>query len=267
MANSGGGLIVVGVCDDGSLANQDVTPILVLDLAKITDKFERYTGTQFADFGIAEGSRGNNKVALIEVGAAGAAPIAFTKPGTYLVPGEKSKQKTAFSRGTVYFRHGAKSEPATTADLRAFVDRRLDEMRELWLGRMRQVTEAPEGARVAVVQSVDQTGAPARIRLTDDPAALVYGKLDPDDTHPYRQKELIEALNKRLPSDVQVNSHDVLSVRRAHEIREATRPEHTHEPKYGSPQYSPLFVDWLLEQFERDPEFFWKAKVKYAGRL
>lgn len=267
MANSGGGLIVVGVRDDGSPARQDVTSILRLDSAKITDKVERYTGVQFADFEITEGMRGSKKIALIEVGPASAAPIAFAKPGTYQDPSEKKKQKAAFSRGSVYFRHGTKSEPGTTADFRAFVDRRLDEMRELWLGRMRQVIEAPEAVRVALVQSVDEGGAPARIRLTDDPAALVYGKLDPDDTHPYRQKELIEALNARLPGDAQVNPHDVLSVRRVHDIREATRPEYTHEPRYGSPQYSQLFADWLVEQFERDHGFFWKAREKYAERL
>jgi hypothetical protein len=140
-------------------------------------------------------------------------------------------------------------------------------MRELWLGRMRQVIEAPEAARVATVHSTDDAGTPTEIRLTDDPAALVYGKLDPDKTHPYRQKELLEEVNKRLPGGAHVNAHDVLSVRRVYDVREATMPEFTHEPKYGSPQYSPLFVDWLVEQYQRDNDFFWKAKEQYAGRL
>jgi predicted HTH transcriptional regulator len=116
MANSGGGLIVVGVCNDGTASRADVRPILTLDPAKITDKVERYTGLQFADFEIHEAKRGRKKVAVIQVGAAREAPIVFTKPGTHPVAGDSGKQKTAFSKGTVYFRHGAKSEPATTAD-------------------------------------------------------------------------------------------------------------------------------------------------------
>jgi predicted HTH transcriptional regulator len=82
MANSGGGVIVVGVCNDGSPARMDVGPLLRLDPAKITDKIERYTGVQFADFEIQPAKRGRNKVAVIAVGPSGEAPIAFTKPGT-----------------------------------------------------------------------------------------------------------------------------------------------------------------------------------------
>jgi hypothetical protein len=59
----------------------------------------------------------------------------------------------------VYFRHGAKSEPATTADLREFVDRRVEEVRQVWIGRIRLVVEAPEEARV---------GAPCRRGGTSD---------------------------------------------------------------------------------------------------
>jgi threonine dehydrogenase-like Zn-dependent dehydrogenase len=56
MTNTGGGVIVVGVCNDGTAAKEDVGPVLELDLAKITDKVERYTGVQFAGFEIHETS-------------------------------------------------------------------------------------------------------------------------------------------------------------------------------------------------------------------
>ena len=65
------------------------------------------------------------------------------------------------------------------------MDRRLDQMRELWLGRVRQVIEAPEDLRLATIHSTDDAGTPSEIRLTDDPSALVYGKLDPE-TSPTR---------------------------------------------------------------------------------
>jgi hypothetical protein len=38
-----------------------------------------------------------------------------------------------------------------------------------------------------------------------------------------------------------------------------------HVPKFGSPQYSDAFVDWLLAEDERDPEFFAKAKTVYLA--
>ncbi len=266
MANTGGGLIVIGVCNDGTPASSDVKAVLKLDPATITDKIESYSGVQFASFEIHEGRRGRKKVAIIEVGAAPDAPIAFTRVGTYIPPGE-TKQKTAFSKGTVYFRHGAKSEPGTTDDLRAFMDRRLDGIRERWLGKVRQVVEAPDEARVAIVQATTSGGVPTEIRLTDDPNALVYGKLDPDDTHPYRQTELIHEVNPQLPAGVEVNAHDILSVRRVYGITEDTHPQFTHEPRWTSAQYSQGFADWIVRQYSRDHDFFWKAKEKYAGRL
>lgn len=267
MANTGGGIIVVGVCNDGTVSRADLSSVLKLDPAKITDKIESYTGVHFADFELAQAKRGKRNVAIISVGAAVDAPIAFTRVGSYLPAGE-SKQKVAFSKGTVYFRHGAKSEPGTTGDLRGFIDRRLDQIREWWLGRVRQVVEAPEDARVAMVQATatDAGGVPTRIKLTDDPSAVVYGKLAPDDTHPFRQKELIQEVRRRLPGRATVNSHDVLSVRRVCGITEATHPQFTHEPKWGSPQYSEAFADWLVKKYRRDRDFFEKAKAEFSLR-
>lgn len=268
MANSGGGLIVFGVRNNGEAASASVRPVLMLDPATITDKLARYTGIQFSHFQIHEARRGSKTVAVIEVGAAVDAPIVFTQVGTYNVPGQAKQQKTAFSKGTVYFRHGAKSEPGTTADIREFVERRLDRIREQWLGGIRHVVEAPEGARLAMVQATnpDERGIPTEIRLTDDPRAPVYGRLDPDRTHPFRQKELIEQVNARLPDGVDLNQHDVLSVRRVNGISEATHPQFTYEPNWGSPQYSPNFVEWLVEQFRHDRAFFEKAKLAYGRR-
>ena len=105
MANSGGGLIVIGVNDDGSPANTDLRPVMALDPATIVDKIKRYTDQQFAGFSLLSGSRRGYAVALLSVSSV-PVPIVFTAPGTYDIGG--GKQKTAFSKGTVYFRHGPK---------------------------------------------------------------------------------------------------------------------------------------------------------------
>jgi hypothetical protein len=128
------------------------------------------------------------------------------------------------------------------------------------------VLVAPRGARVAVVHTdeTDEHGVPTLIRLSSDPAAPVYGKLDPDRTHPYRQTEVVAEANRRLPEGVVINPYDVLSVRRIHDVSEETRPDFTHVPKFGSPQYSDAFVDWLVEEHARDPDFFDRAKAEYT---
>jgi len=110
----------------------------------------------------------------------------------------------------------------------------------------------------------DDEGRPTLIRLTTDPHAPLYGQVDPDRSHPYRQKEVIREANERLVG-VTVNAFDVLSVRRVHAISEESRPEFVHVPKFGSPQYSDAFVDWLVGECERDPQFFSKAKTNYLA--
>lgn len=265
MANSGGGLIVIGVCDDGTMSRADVQPVLSLDPAKLGDKIHKYTGVHFAEFEIVEAERDGEQVAVLVIGAIPDVPIVFTSPGTYVVAG--NKQKTAFSVGTVYFRHGAKSEPGTTADLRNAMDRKFNKLREEWIDRVRQVALAPEGAKVALVTASDANGTPTRIRLTSDPTAIVYGRLDPDQTHPYRQTELLQELNKRLPAGSQVNSHDVKCLRKVHGISEETHPEFTHWPMYSSPQYSHEFVDWLISQYQADSNFFINARDNYRDQI
>jgi predicted HTH transcriptional regulator len=115
IANSGGGVLVVGVRDDGTASREDVLPVLQLDPAKITDKVFKYTDEHFAGFEVHDLKRGSKRVAAILVQPA-TAPIAFTSQGSY--EDDQGKRKTAFVKGTVYVRHGAKSEPATTIDLR-----------------------------------------------------------------------------------------------------------------------------------------------------
>ena len=75
-------------------------------------------------------------MAAIDVGSA-KVPMVFTKPGTYAM--STKEQKTAFSRGTIYFRHGAKSEPGNTGDLTNAMEHRLREIRKEWVDGVRKV--------------------------------------------------------------------------------------------------------------------------------
>jgi len=231
LANAGGGVAVV--------------PGYV-DRAHVIGRVARYAGTGAPLIDTHAVERAGGPATAIVVDAAGEAPLLVDQQA--------------------YFRHGARSAPATAADLRQFLERRLDLVRKQWLRSIRQVLVAPQGAHVAVVHTdeTDEHGVPTLIRLSDDPNAPVYGKLDYDRTHPYRQKEVIAEVNRRLPDGVVVSAYDLLSIRRVHDISEHSRPEFAHVPKFGSPQYSEAFVEWILEQQSRDPRFFTKAKEQYT---
>ncbi len=102
------------------------------------------------------------------------------------------------------------------------------------------------------------------IRIVDDPTAPAYQKINPDQTHPHRRKEVIQLVNQRLGDRKRITSYDVDCVRKVHEIGH-TKPNFYYKSKFASPQYSDAFVNWLVEQYEKDPLFFEKAKEKIKG--
>ena len=263
MANSGGGAVVFGVQNDGQPAKRtaDLEAVLELDPAKITDQLASYTGQHFSDFEVVAIKRGRSRAAVIEVGPA-SMPLVFAKPGNYPNPKRPDRELTAFSQGTIYFRHGAKSEPATAGDISSFIEARLDTIREKWLGGIRRVITAPPGAEMRQIEFVasDAEGKPTEIRLTGDPSALVFGKLDPDKIHPYRQKELVDEVNRRLPRNQSINKYDIECVRAVHHVTPVQKPNFAHQPKYGSMQFSDAFADWLAT---KGPDFFDHARERY----
>jgi hypothetical protein len=262
MANSGGGIIVFGLLNDGSPSGWDPTPLLSFDTADITNRFAKYVGEQFDDFEIREGEKGRHTVAILFISPRVDAPLVFDKPGTY---GDgRGGQKTAFAKGTIYFRHGAKSEPGTAADIRRFVNREVQRQRRAWLGNVRKVAAAPKGAAILVVPP-ELTGAnvdPGPVRVVDDPYAPAVARTDFDDTHPYRQTEAIQEINDRLGGKV-VNPYDIQCVRKVHGVD--GEPRLFHKPRFSSPQYSDAFVDWVISEYKKDPGFFDAAKARAKG--
>lgn len=263
IANTGGGVIVVGATNTGAHSGTNIAAVLALDGATICDRIKSYIGFDFDDFEISAVQRAGGRAAAIVIGPADEAPLTFVRPGTYPDPQRPDRQKSAFGRGA-YFRHGAKSDPATREDLRQFIERRLEDVRQSWLGGIQRVLTAPADSEIVAIQRTEDAGGERAIRITTDEAAPLYRALDFDATHPYRQTELIALVSDRLPDGVTFNSYDVLSVRTAHNIDENTRPDFVHVPRWtGAPQYSDAFVDWLVDQYNRDSEFFTNARARY----
>jgi predicted HTH transcriptional regulator len=114
MANTNGGFILLGVRNDGIASGVDVTPFANIDPAKITDKLYAYTGTHFDKFHLSTEDKDGKQIAVIQIEEAENI-LVFRNPGNYI--DSQGKQKSAFTAGTIYVRHGAKSEPCTAEDL------------------------------------------------------------------------------------------------------------------------------------------------------
>lgn len=259
MANAGGGVIAIGLDNRGNPTEADVAPIISLDPAKIIDKVSSYTRVTDLEIEVVESKKNGQKIAILVVPGA-TYPVIFTSPGTYQL--SDGKQRTAFGIGTFFTRHGAKSIHGTTDDMRRFVDDKIGSIRATWLKGLRKIVQAPAGATVRVLPPEVQQSESANatpIRIVDDPTAPAYQLLDPDKTHPYRQKEVVETLNQKIVGR-KVNAYDLLVVRKVYETDK--NPRFQYRSKFGSPQYSPQFVEWLLKQQSSAPQFFDETRKK-----
>ena len=290
MTNSGGGCIVVGISDDGTFSGSDIGPLLAVDPADVTNRIHAYTEQHFAAFDIAHGTRFGRPVAAIKIGPS-RIPIIFTAHGGYAAPGG---QKAAFVKGSVYFRHGAKSEPGTSDDLRLALERELELVKGFWLDGIGKVMAAPAGSTVQILQhdltlrdSPDATavklttddGAPklgienvtlrdtaeaTAIRLTNDDNAPTLSIRQADKLYPYRQKELVKRLSERLEGRPTVSGHDLQCVRRVHKVDDD--PMFSYAAQYSPRKYTETYVDWLVEQVTADPLFFQNAREAARSR-
>jgi Protein of unknown function (DUF3644)/EC042_2821-lke REase len=95
---------------------------------------------------------------------------------------------------------------------------------------------------------------------------IVHVAKDPAITHPFRQKELVVAVNDALGGGALINQFDIQCMDKAHGVKK--RPEWYYKGKVaGSPsQYSDGFKDWLVDRFAQDQEFFQKARASASKK-
>ena len=260
MANSGGGIILIGAGDDGTPSGSEVTPAPDINLTVLADMITAYTGERFSGFKIAELDKEGVKIAALLIESV-SIPMVFIKPGTYTINDKSGKgdngPQTVFESGAVYFRHGARSEPGNSSDMTKVVGRELEKLHRSWFSCVEHADKTP-------AQYVTQPAEPRSntARMPDQPAHKVT---IPDRTYPYIQKDVVHHVNERLSGKKHITAHDTLCVRRIHRINES-KPQFYYKSKFSSAQYSEEFVDWLVERYEEDHLFFEKTREQYRAR-
>ncbi|HXZ01785.1 MAG TPA: ATP-binding protein [Stellaceae bacterium] len=263
--NSGGGVILIGVANDGSSSGSDTTAFRDCDTANITNRIARYTGYQFSDeIEIVEIERAGVRYPAILISEADV-PIPFVKPGTYAVPG--GKQNSAFSQGTIYFRHGSKSEPGNRDDLTKWRDRMIKHARRNWLSGIRKVVASPPGQTLTIVPEsspLAKIGQIDKVTISTEPGAVRIAPTNPEDIWPHRRKELISRINAMLGPGRRVGTHDIECIKITHNV--LNNPRFAFRPhSRSSPQYSEEFAIWIAEQCNKDEGFLEKARAAHKA--
>jgi schlafen family protein len=250
MANSGGGIVVFGLENDGTSCTLDHTTLLAYDTADITNKILKYTNYQFSEIEIVEVARGGKTHAAFLISPTDI-PIVFTKPGEYETADKR--KKSAFTQGTIYFRHGSKSEPGNRDDLARW--------------REREIVETGPEETVTVISSSAMSpkyGSIVKAAVTNDPTAVRVAPSNAEEIWPYRQVDVIREVNKRLGEKV-INPFDITCLKSNLEIFKK-HPEYAYKPhSMTSPQYSDAFVEWLVDQHKKNKNFFKKVREEFGA--
>jgi hypothetical protein len=130
-----------------------------------------------------------------------------------------------------------------------------------WSELFRHIASMAGGGRITLTVTIDPNGvkgAPEPVRIVTDPAAPALQPQDVDRLYPWRQKDLVAELNRRMGHRM-LNSYDIQAVRRHHRLDE--RPDFVFNLAGAGRRYSPAAADWILDEYRRDPEFFHAARV------
>lgn len=263
MANSGGGVLVFGVKADGTPTGSDGRAFLTLGVAAIAGRLAEWIGDAFAEIEVATVRRGDIDCPAVIVAGADV-PIPFSKAGTWV--NADGEQRTAFAEGAVYFRHGAKSAPATYADFSRWIARYASAERHRLMRGMKKIVTAAPGHVVAAVTTADPlvAGGGMIAQLSNDPKARKIIPRRVGDFYPHRGVDLRQKAGEALKGTT-LNSHDLVSVNHAYRIF-ADHPEFATKPHdKAAPLYSDQYLDWLVEQIRNNPNFLVEARASYAA--
>ena len=259
MHNSGGGVIVFGLDSFGRDAGGETGQIV--DPAHVIDKVRKYTGQVLYGLEVEVFHRNGKQYTGWVIPGANV-PVPFKEPGTWEKP--DGKQQNVFSRGQLYFRHGAKSEYASFEDMVAWKERVADAARRRMYEDMGKIVSVPAGHEVQIVPQgfgVRPATLPETVRVTDDPTAPGCLVIDKFKTHPLRRMDLLRHIAIRIPGK-SVGAFDVQCIRRVFEL-ELRELDLIYEPLHGSPHYSEKIIDWIAARISENSRFIDEARAQY----
>lgn len=125
---------------------------------------------------------------------------------------------------------------------------------------IRKVVEAPPGSEVRIMTALPMSKAPGTpgIRIGTDPGLPEVRIQDPDSYYKHRRKDVVRIFNERVRPPAPINGFDIHCVRNVHDVD--SNQKFFWNPKFAAAQYSDDFINWLVEQYRSNPEFFVDAR-------
>lgn len=99
------------------------------------------------------------------------------------------------------------------------------------------------------------------VRLVTDPNVTAVRVINYDDTHPYRQKDLLARLKQLLPNNIAISTYDLTAIRYSFGV--VDNIEYFYKSRFGSGQYTEAYAQWIAGECLRDPRFLSRARERY----
>ena len=139
-----------------------------------------------------------------------------------------------------------------------------EEERKKILNDVQKVVTAPKGHNITIAPPVSEFNneSPSLpVRVIDNNISMPVNVLNPDATHPYRQKEIINLIKDNTADDIKLNNYDMRVVNEIFKIK--SNIVFCYNPRYSSPQYSQAFVDWVLKKITDNNNFFIQSRQEF----
>jgi len=128
------------------------------------------------------------------------------------------------------------------------------------LGKAQEKFYIPIDLKLAITRNPGKADIVLNAGTTGQETVIIEKPRSPDATHPYRGKEVIILVNNKLQGIHKINTHDITCIRKVYEI--TSKPEFYYEDKFSPRRYSGKFVDWIMMQARKNPNFFTQTRYK-----
>ena len=107
-------------------------------------------------------------------------------------------------------------------------------------------------------------GSIVKATMSAEPSAVRFAPTNAEEIWPHTRMDVVREVNKRIGSSApNIGTFDIESVKGAYDILK-NHPEFAYKPhRKSSPQYSDAFIDWLIDQYTKNRNFFSKARENF----
>lgn len=142
-----------------------------------------------------------------------------------------------------------------------------------WITKFNELEKLGEKATIPITYTIAITRDPKKADIILSSGgkghkAIILERLkDIDTSHPYRRKEAMEEIAKRLRKKVRFSTHDFEAFCFVKGVKKTSKNEYYWKPKYASGQYSDKLIDELVTFLDSNHKALDKTRRQYAEFL